>query len=70
MRAGNIVLGILSFYFTDIFSGSIFVGVVLPMFDVLFVVYLFVLFVGMKYRRRTGAGERQLELYQVSNDSE
>ncbi len=28
------------------------------------------LFVSMKYRRMTGTGECQLELYQVSKDSE
>ena len=69
-RAAIFVLGILSFYFTNIFSGSIFFGFVLPVLDVLFVIYLLMLFVSMKYRRKTGAGERQLELYQASNDSE
>ena len=69
-RAAIFVLGILSFYFTNLFSGSIFFGFVLPVLDVLFVIYLLMLFVGMKYRRKTGAGERQLELYQVSNDGE
>ena len=28
-----------------------------------------VLFVGMKWRRKAGAGERHLQLYQVFNDS-
>lgn len=70
VRAAIIVLGILAFYFTDVFSGNIFVGVVLPIVDVLFVIYLLMLFVSMKYRRRTGAGERQLDLYRVSKDGE
>lgn len=70
LRAAIIVLGILAFYFTNVFSGDMFVGVVLPIVDVLFVIYLLVLFVSMKYRRKTGAGERQFDLYQVSNDHE
>ena len=69
-RAAIFVLGILSFYFTNIFSGSIFFGFVLPVLDVLFVIYLLMLFVSMKYRSKIGAGERQLELYQASNDGE
>ena len=69
-RAAIFVLGILSFYFTSIFSGSIFFGFVLPVLDVLFVIYLLMLFVSMKYRGKIGAGERQLELYQVPNDGE
>ena len=70
VRAGIIVLGILSFYFTDVFSGDAFVGVVLPIVDVVFVIYLLMLFVGMKYRRRMDTGDRQLELYQAPNDSD
>ncbi len=69
-RAVIIVLGILSFYFTSIFSGSLFFGFVLPVLDLLFLIYLLMLFVSMKYRHKTGAGERQLELPQVFNDSE
>lgn len=69
-RAVIIVLGILSLYFTNVFSGDMFVGVVLPIVDVLFVIYLLMLFVGMKYRRKTGTGERHLEMYQVTNDRE
>jgi aminoglycoside 6'-N-acetyltransferase I len=65
-----IVLGILSFYFTDVFSGGLFVGVLLPAVDVLFVIYLLMLFVSMKYRSKTGVGGRQIDLYQVSNDRE
>lgn len=65
-----IVLGILSIYFTDIFSGDLFVGVLLPVVDVLFVIYLLMLFVSMKYRSKTGAGGRHIDLYQVSNDRE
>ena len=68
VRAVIIVLGILSFYFTDVFSGDVFVGVVLPIVDVLFVIYLLLLFVGMKYRRRMDAGERSLEPYRAPND--
>lgn len=70
VRAVIIILGVLSLYFTNIFSGNMFVGVVLPIVDVLFVIYLLILFVNLKYRRKTGAGERHLELFQVSNDSE
>lgn len=70
LRAALIVLGIVSLYFTNIFSGNMFVGVVLPIVDVVFVIYLLMLFVGMKYRRKTDAGDRHLELYQVSNDGE
>ncbi len=70
VRVAIIVLGILSFYFTNVFSGNVFVGVVLPIADVLFAIYLLMLLVSMKYRRKSGAGERQLELYQVSKDSE
>lgn len=69
-RAAIIFLGVLCFYFTDVFSGNVFFGVVLPIVDVIFVIYLMLLFVGMKYRRRTGAGERQFELFQASNDGE
>jgi ribosomal protein S18 acetylase RimI-like enzyme len=70
VRAVIIVLGILALYFTNVFSANMFIGVVLPIVDVLFVIYLLMLFVGMKYRRKTGTGERQLELYQASNDTE
>lgn len=70
VRAGIIVLGILSFYFTDVFSGDVFVGVVLPIVDVVFVIYLLLLFVGMKYRRRMDAGDRELELYRAPHDSD
>ena len=70
VRAGIIVLGLVCLYFTDLFSGSVFFGVVLPMIDVVFVVYLLVLFVDMKYRRKTGADARHLELLQGSNDGE
>ena len=70
LRAAIIVLGILSFYFTNVFSGNTFVGVVLPVIDVLFVIYLLMLFVGMKYRSKAGVGERQIDLYGVSNDRE
>lgn len=70
LRAAIIVLGIVAFYFTNIFSGNIFVGVMLPIIDVVFVIYLLMLFVGMKYRRKTGESNRHLDLYQVSNDSE
>ncbi len=59
-RAAIIVLGIVAFYFTDIFSGDIFLGAVLPIVDVVFVIYLLMLFVSMKYSRKTGAGDRQL----------
>ena len=38
--------------------------------DVLFVIYLLIFFVSMKCRRKTGAGDRQWELYQASNDGE
>jgi hypothetical protein len=70
VRAALIALGIVSLYFTNIFSGNMFVGVVLPIVDVAFVIYLLMLFVGMKYRRKTDAGDRHLELYRVSNDGE
>lgn len=70
LRGGIIVLGILSFYFTDVFSGSLLVGVLLPAVDVLFIVYLLMLFVAMRYRSKTGAGERQIDLYRVSDDRE
>ena len=62
VRAAIIVLGIVAFYFTDIFSGDIFRGAVLPIVDAFFVIYLLMLFVGMKYSRKTGAGERQLDV--------
>lgn len=68
LRAGIIVLGMLSFYFTDVFSGDVFVGAVLPIVDLLFVIYLLMLFVGMKYRRRMDASDRQLDLYRAPND--
>ncbi len=60
-RAAIIVPGILAFYFTDVFSSDIFLGAVLPIVDVLFIIYLLVLFVSMKYSRKTGAGGRQIE---------
>lgn len=70
VRASIFLLGALCFYFTDIFSGNVFFGVVLPVVDVVFVIYLMILFVDMKYRRKTGAGENRIELYQGSNDAE
>lgn len=69
-RAVIILLGVLAIYFTNIFSSNIFFGVLLPIVDVLFAIYLLMLFIGMRYRRKTDSGERQLDLYQVSNDSE
>ena len=69
-RAAIIVLGILAISFTNIFSSSIFFGVLLPIVDVLFAIYLLMLFLGMRYRRKTDSGERHLGLYQVSNDRE
>ena len=68
VRAAIIAVGILCFYFTDVFSSNIFLGVVLPIVDVVFVIYLMFVFVGMKYRRRTGAGETRIELYQGPHD--
>ena len=47
-----------------------FVGVILPIVDVVFVIYLLLLFVGMKYRRRMDTGDRQMELYQAPQDSD
>ncbi len=70
VRAAIILLGVLSFYFTDVFSGDMFVGVILPIVDVVFVIYLLLLFVGMKYRRRMDTGDRQMELYQAPQDSD
>lgn len=70
LRAGAVVLGLLCLYFTDLFSGSVVRGVLLPMADVAFIVYVLVLFVDMKYRRRTDSGERHLELLHGSNDGE
>ena len=52
------------------FSSNVLFGVVLPIVDVVFVIYLMLLFVSIKYRRRTGADERRIELFQASNDSE
>ena len=65
-----LVLGLVSFYFTDVFSGGVFQGVVLPIVDVVFVIYLMMLFVGMKYRSKTDDSERSIELFQASNDGE
>ena len=70
VRAGIIVLGLVCLYFTDLFSGSTFFGVVLPMVDVVFIVYMLVLFVDMKYRRKTDAADRHMQLLQGSNDGE
>lgn len=70
VRAAILVLGLVAFYFTDVFSGSVFKGVVLPIVDVVFIIYLMMLFVGMKYRSKTGDSERNIELYQSSNDGE
>ena len=70
VRAAIVVLGFISFYFTDVFSGGVFQGVVLPIVDVVFVIYLMMLFVGMKYRSKTRDGERSIDLYQPSNDSD
>ena len=47
-----------------------FVGVILPIVDVVFVIYLLLLFVGMKYRRRMDTGDRQMKLYQAPQDSD
>lgn len=70
VRAAIIALGLVCFYFTDVFSSNVFQGVVLPIIDLAIIIYLMLAFVGMKYRRRTGAGERQMELYQGPNDGE
>jgi len=70
VRAGIVLLGILAFYFTDVYSGNVFRGVVLPIVDIVFAMYLMMLFVSMKYRRRTGVDEHSIELFQASNDGE
>ena len=71
VRAGIIVLGILSFLFTDVYSSNAFFGIVLPIVDVVFAIYLMMLFVSMKYRRRMGSiDERPIELYRASNDGD
>ena len=70
VRAAIIVLGLVCLYFTDLFSGSVFFGVVLPMVDVAFIVYVLILFVDIKYRRKTDAADRHLHLLQGSNDGE
>ena len=68
VRVIILALGLISFYFTDIFSGGVFRGVVLPIVDVVFIIYLMMLFVGMKYRSKTGDGERSIEIFQASED--
>lgn len=70
VRAAILVVGLVCLYFTDVFSGNVLLGVVLPIVDVVFFIYLMLLFIGMKYRSKTGDGERSIELYQPSNDGE
>ena len=61
-------LGIPAFYFTDVWSGDVFVGVVLPIIDVLFIIYVMTLVVAVKYRRKIDTGHRTMSFYQVAND--
>ncbi|MDX1431618.1 MAG: GNAT family N-acetyltransferase [Gammaproteobacteria bacterium] len=57
------VLGLVGFYFTDIWGGGVFTGVVLPFVDVIFVIYVLTLIVMIKYRRRTDTDDRALSLF-------
>lgn len=56
-------LGILAFAFTDIWNGNGFTGVVLPLVDILFVVYVIGFILSVKYRRRIDTSERALSPY-------
>ncbi len=53
--AAMLLLGALSFAFTDLWSSDLLYGALLPLLDVAFIVYLMGLVVVVKYRRRTAA---------------
>jgi aminoglycoside 6'-N-acetyltransferase I len=56
-------LGILAFVFTDVWHGNAFTGVLLPIFDIAFVIYVIGFIMSVKYKRRTDASERTMSLY-------
>ena len=58
-----ICAGAASLLNTDIFSGDVVRGALLPLVDVLFVAYLVALFATRHYRRRTDASDRAARLF-------
>ena len=61
-----IAAGVACLLSTDVFSGDLIRGGLLPLIDVLFVVYLMALLVGRQYRRRTDSSERSIRLFDAA----
>ena len=58
-----IALGVACLAMTDIFSGDLIRGGLLPVLDLVFIIYLIGLFMGRQYRRRTDTSERTARLF-------
>lgn len=65
-----LVLGILSFWFTDIYSQDVLRGAILPILDVVFIIYFIVVIVVGKYRHRTVAIDDGEAVFGTSIDDE
>jgi len=62
----NVVLlgaAVVSFMFTDIYSGEVLRGVVLPLLDAAFVLYFILLLLMLRYRNRTDSSARADQLF-------
>lgn len=63
LHALLISAGIASLFMTDIYSGDLLRGGLLPLLDLVFIIYLIALLIGRQYRRRTDARERTARLF-------
>ena len=67
-HALTIAAGIASLLMTDIFSGDVVRGALLPLLDVAFIIYLLAMLAGRQYRRRTDSSERGARLFDAAPD--
>ena len=64
---GSIICaGIVSLLMTDIFSGDLLRGALLPLLDLLFMLYLLAMIAGHQYQRRTDSSERSIRLFDAA----
>lgn len=67
---GSIVgAGVVSLLMTDIFSGDLLRGALLPLLDLLFILYVLAMVAGLQYRRRTDSSERSVRLFDAAPPS-
>ena len=66
LHGAVILAGVASLGFTDIFSNDPVRGGLLPLLDLLFLLYLAALYLGRRYRQRTDARERSARLFDAA----